>query len=36
MLEMPVRTEATFDVSRWNPGVYIVRVGSRIEKLIVR
>ena len=36
MLEMPVRTEAPFDVSRWNSGVYIVRVGSRTEKLIVR
>lgn len=35
VLEMPVETEATFDVSHWNPGVYIVRVGSRTEKLIV-
>ena len=36
VLEMPVSTEATFDVSRWTPGVYIVRVGSRTEKLIVK
>lgn len=36
ILEMPVSTEASFDVSRWTPGVYIVRVGSRTEKLIVK
>lgn len=36
VLEIPVCTEATFDVSHWTPGVYIVRVGSRAEKMIVR
>ena len=35
MMEMPVRTETTIDVSHWTRGLYIVRVGSRIEKLIV-
>ena len=36
VLEMPVDTEASFNVSGWAKGVYIVRVGSRCEKLIVR
>ena len=36
VLEMSVDTEATIDVSHWPQGVYIVRVGSRTEKLIVR
>lgn len=31
-----VDTETTLDTSRWPRGVYIVRVGSRTEKLIVR
>ena len=35
VLEMPVNTEATIDISSWSRGLYIVRVGSRIEKLIV-
>ena len=33
----PVDTErVTVDVSRWQPGLYIVRMGSRTAKLIVR
>ena len=35
IMQMLVDTEATFDVRQWTPGVYIVRVGSRCEKLIV-
>lgn len=31
-----VREQTTIDTSRWPRGVYIVRVGSRTEKLIVR
>lgn len=36
VLQQPIHTEATLDVSRWNNGVYILRVGSRTEKLVVR
>lgn len=36
MLEMPVDTQASFNTESWPNGVYIVRVGSRTEKLIVR
>ena len=36
VMAMPVSTEASFDVNGWTSGVYIVRVGSRCEKLIVR
>ena len=36
VLQQPIHTEATIDVSRWNNGVYILRVGSRTEKLVVR
>lgn len=31
-----VTHETTFDINGWTPGIYIVRVGSRTEKLIVR
>lgn len=33
--EATVRTQATLDINQWRRGVYIVRVGSRTEKLIV-
>jgi len=36
VLETPVTTESTINISNWNRGVYIVRVGSRTEKLIVK
>lgn len=36
MKQMPVNHEASLDVSGWPCGVYILRVGSRIEKLIVQ
>ena len=36
MTEATVQTDATFSVDGWPRGVYIVRVGSRTEKLIVR
>lgn len=36
VMQAPVSIEATLDISHLNPGVYIVRVGSRTEKLIVR
>lgn len=36
LLEEAVNGETTLDVSRWTPGVYIVRVGSRVEKMIVK
>ena len=36
VVQTPVSMETTLDVSGWTPGVYIVRVGSRNEKLIVR
>ena len=36
MEQRQVAEQTTLDTSRWPRGVYIVRVGSRIEKLIVR
>lgn len=36
ILERTVEMETTLDVSNWSKGVYIVRVGSRTEKMIVR
>ena len=36
VMQMPVTKEATIDVSSWPKGVYILRVGSRTEKIIVR
>ena len=36
VMQMPVTTEASFDVSHLAGGVYILRVGSRSEKLIVQ
>jgi subtilisin family serine protease len=33
--QRPVTSETTLDVSSWNQGIYILRVGSRTEKLIV-
>ena len=33
--QMPVSIETTLDVSSWDMGIYILRVGSRTEKLIV-
>ncbi len=36
MLQTPITVEATIDLAGWNSGVYIVRVGNRVEKLIVR
>lgn len=36
VMQMPVEMEATLDVSNWQRGVYILRVGSRTEKLIVQ
>ena len=36
VMQMPVRQEASFDVSGWASGIYIVRIGSRTAKLIVR
>lgn len=36
ILDTPIETETTFDTRSWARGVYIVRVGSRTEKLIVR
>ena len=33
--QTPVAAETTLDASSWNPGIYILRVGSRTEKLIV-
>ena len=34
--QSPVTTETTLDVKAWNQGIYILRVGSRTEKLIVK
>ena len=34
--ELPVSEEATIDVSTWQNGIYILRCGSRIEKLVVK
>lgn len=36
ILDTPIETETTFDTRSWARGVYIVHVGSRTEKLIVR
>lgn len=36
VMQTPVVQETTLDVSGWQRGVYILRVGSRTEKLIVR
>ena len=36
VLQTPVSTEKTIDISSWHRGVYILRAGSRTEKLIVR
>ena len=36
VIQPPVRQEATLNINGWAPGVYIIRVGSRTEKLIVR
>lgn len=36
VIQTPVRQEATLNINGWAPGVYIIRVGSRTEKLIVR
>ena len=36
LAEQPIDTEATIDLGGWSQGIYIVRVGSRTEKLIVR
>ena len=34
--QLPVTGEASLDVSSWPKGVYILSVGSRTEKVIVR
>lgn len=36
VLQRPVSMETTLDISHWNRGVYIVKVGSRTGKLVVR
>ncbi|MCR5445233.1 MAG: S8 family peptidase [Bacteroidales bacterium] len=36
VIMQPVATETTIDVSNWARGIYIVRVGSRTEKLILQ
>lgn len=36
VLQTPVTVETTIDVSSWNRGIYILRAGSRTEKLIIR
>ena len=36
VMQAPVTDRITIDVSRWNGGVYIVRMGSRTAKMIVR
>ena len=36
LLHQPIHTEATLDLAGWQRGVYIVRVGNRSNKLIVR
>lgn len=36
LVELPVTEETTIDVSTWQRGVYIMRCGSRTEKLIVK
>ncbi len=36
VLQTPIAIETTLDLDGWQAGVYIVRIGSRTEKLIVR
>ena len=36
VMQAEVRDEVTFNVGQWIKGVYVIRVGSRTEKLIVR
>lgn len=36
VLQMPVSVSTTLDVSSWKRGVYILRAGSRTEKLVVK
>lgn len=36
VLQTPVIAETTIDVSSWSRGIYILRAGSRAEKLIVK
>ena len=36
LMETPVKTTITLDTRTWNRGIYIIRVGSRTEKLIVQ
>jgi hypothetical protein len=36
VMQTPVEAEATLDLSGWKGGLYILRVGSRSEKLIVK
>lgn len=36
VMQIPVQTQTTLDISSWVPGVYILRAGSRTEKLVVR
>lgn len=36
VMQTPVTQETTIDVSNWPKGVYILRVGSRTEKVIVK
>ena len=36
VLQTPVNQETTLNLDGWARGVYILRVGSRSEKLIVR
>ena len=36
VMQLPVLTETTLDISSWNRGIYILRAGSRTEKLVVK
>lgn len=36
LMSIPVTTTTTIDTRSWNRGIYILRVGSRTEKLIVQ
>ena len=36
VMQTPVEAETTLDLSGWKGGLYILRVGSRSEKLIVK
>ena len=36
IMTTPVTTETSLDTRSWPRGIYIVKVGSRVEKLIVR